>query len=311
MTALDELRAGRTGEHFITLLERTIRAVAIARGFPPPEGYRSWGGTALTTAVHEFLASPQTPRRLTDLRTHCRTDEALKARLERTVRNFLADYGRRTPVGRVVLRFNEVLSKDPAFERRDAYWALSGTTTEPAPVDLDALTQAVARVEVVIPTAWERGERQSPDLDSASVVRVAHAALEQAGGPLRTSVLAQITARRLGIGGAPLSLDASGFDPSPPALVTHDATGDEVLVGIRSNEVFALLNDQERVAIGLPEVPVARLGPILRCSSSRAALIRKRAVTILQMELRSDESGQAIADAVLELARTWTESWTI
>src|SRR5207245_2404238 len=155
------------------------------------------------------------------------------------------------------------------------------------------------------------GDRQSPDLDSDSVVRVASAALEHAGGPLRTSVLAQVAGRRLGIGGAPLSLDASGFDPSPPAVVTHDANGDEVLVRIRANEVFALLNDHERVAIGLPEVPVARLGSILRCSGSKAALIRKRAVTILQTELRSDESGQAIADAVLELARTWTESWTI
>lgn len=311
MTALDELRAGRTGEQFVALLERTIRAVAIARGFPPPEGHLSWGGNALTTAVHDFLASPQTPRRLTDLRTHCRTDEALKGRLERTVRNFLADYGRRTPVGRLVLRFNEVLRKDPTFERRGVLWALTGTTTEPAPVDLDALAQAVASVEVVVPTAWEIGDRQSPDLDADSVGRVARAALEKAGGPLRTSVLAQIAARRLGIGGAPLSLDASAFDPSPPSVVTRDATGDEVLVRIRANEVFALLNDHERIAIGLPEVPVAKLGPILRCSGSKAALIRKRAVTILQTELRSDESGQAIADTVLELARTWTESWTI
>lgn len=311
MTALDELRAGRTGDEFMALLGRTIRAVAVARGFPPPEGHLSWGGTALTTAVHEFLASPQTPRRLTDLRTHCRTDEALKGRLERTVRNFLADYGRRTPVGRLVLRFNDVLSKDPAFERRGALWALSGTTSEPAPVDIDALTKVVASVEVVVPTAWESGERQSPDLDSDSVVRVARAVLEHAGGPLRTSVLAQVAARRLGIGGAPLSLDASAFDPSPPTLNSHDATGDEVLVRIRAHEVFALLNDHERVAIGLPEVPVAGLGRILGCSGSKAALIRKRAVTILQTELRADESGQEIANAVLELARTWTESWTI
>lgn len=311
MTPLDELRAGRTGEHFVALLERTIRAVAIARGFPPPDGHLSWGGTALTIAVHEFLASPQTPRRLTDLRTHCRTDAALKARLERTVRNFLADHGRRTPVGRLVLRFNDVLRKDTAFERQGVMWALSGMTTEPAPVDLEALTHAVANVEVVIPTAWESGDRQSPHLDSDSVVRVARAALEKAGGPLRTSALAQVAARRLGIGGAPLSLDSSGFDPSPPAVVTHDATGDEVLVRIRANEVFAQLNDHERVAVGLPEVPVARLGPILGCGGSKAALIRKRAVTILQTELRSDENGQAVADTVLELARTWTESWTI
>lgn len=311
MTALDELRAGRTGDEFMAVLGRTIRAVAVARGFPPPEGHLSWGGTALTTAVHEFLASPQTPRRLTDLRTHCRTDEALKGRLERTVRNFLADYGRRTPVGRLVLRFNDVLSKDPAFERRGALWALSGTTSEPAPVDIDALTKAVASVEVVVPTAWASGERQSPDLDSDSVVRVARAVLEHAGGPLRTSALAQVAACRLGIGGAPLSLDASAFDPSPPTLNSHDATGDEVLVHIRAHEVFALLNDHERVAIGLPEVPVAGLGRILGCSGSKAALVRKRAVTILQTELRADESGQEIANAVLELARTWTESWTI
>jgi hypothetical protein len=311
VTALDELRAGPTGEHFLALLQRTIRAVAIARGFPPPEGHDSWGGPALATAVHEFLTSPQTPRRLTDLRTHCRTDEALKGRLERTVRNFLADSGRQTPVGRLVLRFNEVLRKDAAFERRGGYWALTSTSGEPAPVDLDTLTKAVSGVEVVVPTAWESGDRHSPDLESDSVVRVARAALETAGGPLRSSVLAQVAARRLGIGGAPLSLDASALDPSPSAELSHDATGEEVLVHMRANEVFALLNDHERIAIGLPELPVAKLGPILGCSGSKAALIRKRAVTILQSELRSDESGQAIADAVLERARTWTASWTI
>ena len=286
-------------------------AVAVARGFPPPEGHDSWGESALTTAVNDFLASPQTPRRLTDLRLHCRSDEALKRRLERTVRNFLADQGRRTPVGRLVLRFNEVLRKDATFERLGGLWALTGTTTEPAAEDLDALAAAVSAVEVVVPTAWESGDRQSPDLDSGSVVRIARAALEAAGGPLRTSVLAQTAARRLNIGGAPMSLDASAYDPSPPALVSHDVSGEEALIRVRADEVLALLNDQERIAIGLPEVPVAKLGPILGCSGSKAALIRQRAVTILQNELRSEDNGQAIADTVLEDARTWTESWTI
>jgi len=97
----------------------------------------------------------------------------------------------------LVLRFNEVLRKDPTFERRGVMWALTGTTAEPAPTDVDALTSAVAGVEVVVPTAWESGHRQSPDLDADSVVRVARAALEKAGGPLRTSVLAQVAALRL------------------------------------------------------------------------------------------------------------------
>ncbi|MCA1572798.1 MAG: hypothetical protein LC798_21390 [Chloroflexi bacterium] len=311
MTALDELRAGRTGEHFAALLQHTIRAVAIARGFPPPEGHDSWGGNALITAVNDFLVSPQTPRRLTDLRTHCRTEEALKRRLERTVRNFLADYGRRTPVGRLVLRFNDILRKEPAFERRGSFWSLTGTNAEPAPVDLDALAAALAAVDVVVPAAWMTGDRQSPDLDADSVVRLASAALQKAGGPLRTSVIAQAAAHRLGIGGTPLSVDATAFDPSPPATISGDATGDEALIRIRANEVFALLNDHERIALGCPEVPVAKLGPVLGVSGSKGALIRKRAVTILQTELRSEDAGQAVADAVFELARTWTEWWMI
>jgi hypothetical protein len=311
MTALDELRDGRVGEEFASLLQRTIRAVATARGFPPPEGHLSWGGNALLTAVNDFLASPQTPRRLTDLTTHCRTEDALKRRLERTVRNFLADYGRRTPVGRLVLRFNDVLRDHPAFERHGSMWSLAGTDTDAAPVDLDALTMALAAVDVVVPTAWSKGDRQSPDIDAESVLRLAKAALEKAGGPLRTSVIAQAAARRLGIGGSPLSVDATVFDPPQSATASHDATGEEVLVAIRANEVLALLNDHERIALGLPEVPVAKLGPMLGMSGSKAALIRKRAVTILQNELRSEDGGQAIADAVIDLARTWTESWMI
>jgi hypothetical protein len=311
MTALNELRAGRIGDHFVVLLQHTMRAVAIARGFPPPEGYHSWGGGALSTAVNDFLASPQTPRRLTDLATHCRSEDALKRRLQQTVRNYFADQGRRTPIGRLVLRFNDVLRHDPDFERRGSFWALAGANAEPAPVDLDALFAVVSEVDVVVPAQWATGDRQSPDLDAASVARLARAALETAGGPLRASTIAQAVARRLGVGGAPLSIEATVFDPPQPAPISNDATGDQVLIEIRANEVLGRLNDHERVAIGLPAVPVATLGPMLGVSGSNAALIRKRAVTILQNELRDEDGGQAVADAVLDLARTWTELWMI
>ena len=32
-------------------------------------------------------------------------------------------------------------------------------------------------------------------------------------------------------------------------------------------------------------------------------------LAILQNELRDEEGGQAVADAVLDLARSWTEIW--
>ncbi len=262
----------------------------------------------MTTAVGDFLASTQTPRRFTDLATHCRTDDALKRRLQETVRNHFADNGRRTPVGRLVLRINEVLTTEPAFERRGRYWSLKGSTADPPVVDIDALIVATAAVDVVVSTAWT-GERQGPDTDAPSVVRLAHAALTAAGGPLRTADIAQAVARRLGLGGAPLSIEATAFDP-PSSGTSADATGDVALSNMRAREVFfGCLNDSERVSIGLPESPVAKLGPILGVSGSTAALIRKRAVAILQSELREEEGGQAVADAVFKLARSWTELW--
>jgi hypothetical protein len=308
VTALEELRSGEIGDEFLALLQRTIRAVAVARNFPAPDGHARWDTDAVTSAIGEFLASTQTPRRLTDLATHCRTEDALKRRLQETVRNQLADSGRRTPVGRLVLRINEVLATEPAFERRGRYWALKGSVADPQIVDLDALIAATTAVDVVVPTAWT-GERQGPDADAPSVVRLAHAALTAAGGPLRAADMAQAVAKRLGLGGAPLSIEAAVFDP-PSSGTSADATGNEVLSNMRAQEIFyGCLNDPERVSIGLPESPVTKLGPILGVSGSTAALIRKRAVAILKGELRDEEDGQAIADTVLDLARSWTELW--
>ena len=84
--------------------------------------------------------------------------------------------------------------------------------------------------------------------------------LTAAGGPLRAADIAQAVARRLGLGGAPLSIEATAFDP-PSSGTSADTTGDEALSNMRAGEVFfGCLNDSERVSIGLPEWPVAKLG---------------------------------------------------
>jgi hypothetical protein len=309
MTALDELKRAEVGDEFLSLLHRTVRAVAIARNFPAPVSHDHWDADAIKTVVGDFLASAQTPRRLQDLATHCRTEDALKRRLQETVRNFLADAGRQTPVGRLVLRINEVLGRDEGFERQGRCWAIAGSVAEPAAVDIDALARAVSGVAITVPTAWTKGSRQSPEIDADSVVRLARAVLDAAGGPISAAVIAQAVAKRLGLGAAPLSIEATAFDPPQPSSLSPDTTGNEALLAIRVHEVFGLLNDVERVAIGVPAVPVAELGPMLGVSGSKAALIRKRAVAILKGELGEEEGGQAVADAVFDLAQSWTQSW--
>lgn len=310
MSAIEELRAREVGSAFLDLLKRTVRAVAVARNFPAPEGHTRWDEASIASTVTDFLAHPNTPRRLADLATHCRTDDALRRRLQATVQNFLADTGRRTPVGRLVLRFNEVLGGSSLFERRGRTWALVGMPDEAVSVNVDALVVAASSIDIRVPAAWTTGSRKSPDLDADSVIRLATAALSAAGGALSVGILAQVAARRLGLGGAPLSIEAAAFDPPESYASSPDTTGSAALRELRAAEVFSLLNDAERISIGQPGVPVARLGPMLGVSGSSAALIRKRAVTILKAQLEDEEDGQSVADAVLELARTWTESWT-
>lgn len=306
MTALDELVQGKVGPAFLDLLQRTIRAMALRHRFPPPDRLRAWDATAVNVAVNDFLSSPQTPRRLSDLTTRCRTDDALRKQLQAAVRNHYADQGRRTPVGRLVVRVNEVLSADKSFERNGAHWRRTGSTAEPTSVDEDAVASAVAAVEVVVPTAWS-GKRTGPDVDAESVRRMALAAIDAAGGSATAADIARAAAVRLGLGGAPLSIGVAGFEEPSAASASVE---DHVVGSQRVEEVFALLNDHERMAIGLAGVPVAKLGPMLGVSGSKAALIRTRAVAILRDELAGEEDGQAVADAVLTRARDWSESWT-
>lgn len=309
MSALEELRDRTIGDDFLALLSRTVGAVAREGRYPAPSGREFWDADDVRMVVASFLASTQTPRRLTDLRTHCRTEEALKARLQRAVKNFLADNGRRTPVGRLVLRFNEVLTKDTSFERHGIHWRLVGTNAEPAVVDFDHLIKVVAGIDVRVPPAWLNGDRNSPELDNASVLRVARAALEAARGALLPSDLAKLAAERLGLGRAPLSLEAFAFEPVPTGARTSDVTGTDALIDIYADEVFARLNEKERLSVGLAAFSTASLGEVLGVSGSKAHLIRRRALTILQDELGTEPHGQAIADAVLELARMWSETW--
>lgn len=309
MSALEELRERKIGDDFLALLSRTVGAVAREGRYPAPSGREYWDADDVRMVAGGFLASAQTPRRLTDLRTHCRTEQALKARLQRTVKNFLADSGRRTPVGRLVLRFNDVLAKDTSFERAGIYWCLTGTDGEPAVVDFDQLVKVVAGIDVLVPPAWLKGDRNSPEIDNPSVLRVARAALEAAGGALRPSDLAKLAAERLGLGRAPLSLEAFAFEPVPTGGRSADVTGTDALIDICADEVFARLNEKERLSVGLAALSTDSLGEVLGVSGSKAHLIRRRALTILQDELGNEEHGQAIADAVLELARLWSETW--
>ena len=311
MSAIDELNDGKPGAEFVELLRRVIRGVGPSEGFPAPEGHHRWDGPAVMTCIADFFASAQTQRRLKDLST-CPNDQALKAKLHPTMRNFLADQGRKTTVGRLVLRFNEVLGRTDGFDRCGPCWGRTGDPTEAAEVDRDALIAAVSNVEVVVPTAYSKGGRKSPELDAASVIRVTDAALTAAGGRLAPAVLADVAAVRLGIRDLPLSLDAAGFSHPPPTLSdVKDSVHVDALVADGVSKVLSRLNDRHLVTLGAPEASSVELGGMLGVSPSMANKIKNRAIAVMSDELAGEDGGEMVANAVFDLARSWLESWTV
>jgi hypothetical protein len=308
MSALDELRSGQIGPEFVELLGRTIRAVAITRNFPPPDGRVRWDADSICLVISDFIADRQTPRRLADLATVCATEGALRARLQGTVRNFLADLGRRTPIGKLVLRINEVLGKNEAFVRVRNRWALRDGPIEPAVADEDRLRSAIASLPMAIPNWGHEARRSAPVADAPSIVTACEALLRAADGSLHPRILATAIGARLGIGQAPVSADISALDGgSSPG--TH-STVSEATRKLRAHEVLEELNDRERLAIAHPEYTVRELAPMLGVSPSKSHLIRRAAVAVLQEELRDDEDAEGVAMQVMDLARQWADSWT-
>lgn len=309
MSALAELQAGQVGRAFTADLQRTVRAVGIARNFPPPEGSGHWDADAVRSVASEFMSDSQTPRRLSDLALHCASDDALRRRLQGTVRNFLADLGRRTPIGKLVLRINEVLRAEPGFVRVAGRWALESGPRDAGTDDPEALQRVIAGLPVIVPAWGHDAHRSAPVADRTTIASLCGVLLDTAGGSLTPRSLALALSGRLGVGQAPVSLEVSAFD-GPPAWGSSNAdqVASEALRRGRADEVVAELNDRERLAVGYPELTVRQLAPLLGVSPSQAHVIRSRAVEIMRTELLDDDDAEGIALLVMELGRMWAET---
>jgi hypothetical protein len=311
VTALDELQAGSVGEEFVSLLSRTIRAVAVARNFPPPDDLGSWGEEAVARTVSEFMADAQTSRRLVDLATACASDEALKARLQGTVRNFLADLGRRTPLGKLVVRINEVLGRHEEFIRAHGRWSIADGPVEAGVEDAEHLAIAIGPHKISMPRWGHEARRAAPLADADTIASLCKVLLSAAGGSLTPRTMAAAIGMRLGVAQAPVSLDAASLDPGgPEGYPVMDSTADAALRDARAQEILGLLNDRERAALAWPEYTVRELAPILGVGPSQAHIVRRRAIEILKEELADDPDGEAVAGRILERARSWAEQWT-
>ena len=223
----------------------------------------------------------------------------------------LADLGRRTSLGKLVLRINDVLSGEPAFRRVEGRWVRAGGPVDAGNDDPDLLAKAIQAHDIVLPNWGHDARRAAPVADRATIISLCGALLDAAGGSLTPRSLARAIGHRLGIGQAPVALEVNALDDpyaGEAGTAGADRTGSEALRLIRATEVLAKLNDGERLAVAYPEYTVRQLAPLLGASASKSHLIRQRAVDVIRIEVLDDEDGEAVALLVMELARAWVDS---
>jgi hypothetical protein len=306
MTPLGELLAGgRLGREGATALYRTVRAVVIGRGFPPPGGRPGWDADAVAEVAHDFLADERTPRRLTHLAVHAVDDDSFDRILHRMVLNFLRDGGRRTEIGRLMLRLRDVLGdRDEFVAEPGDRWRLTSQPPQPASMSPAALVQAAsAETDVTVPRWSAQTRRRPPAADAASLARLCRRVLEVAAGTVPLDQLAQSIAPRLGLTPLPLAQPVDDRDPFDTVAAPQHA--DAVVDSMRAAEIFAILSQRERMLLAAAGTPVRELRSVIGVGPSQAAELQGRLRALLASELRDDENYEAVFFHLIDQARTW------
>src|SRR5690349_20825629 len=115
MSAWEELRETHAlGRQGAELLYLTVRGVARARHFPPPDGYERWNLDATEEVAHDFLVGPRAVERLVEMAANATDDESFARLLSQAVLNHLRGVARQTALGKLVVRLKQLL-REPEF----------------------------------------------------------------------------------------------------------------------------------------------------------------------------------------------------
>jgi hypothetical protein len=305
-TVLAELRAaGQLGPEGAGLLYGVVRAVAVAHGFPPPGGRRAWHAEAVAEVAHDFLADDRTPRRLAHLVVHAVDDESLGRLLHRMVLNFLRDSGRRTEIGRLMVRLRDVMSGDREFVSEPGdRWRLVSQSSTPTSASPDALVRAAAaEPHVEVPRWSPRSRRRAPVADAASLAHLCMRVLDAAAGTVPLDEVAHAIAPRLGLSPMPIAAPVDDCDPFDTIAAPHHA--DATLDAMRAAEIFAILSPRERLLLAATGTPVRALRSVIGVGPSQAAELQARLRALLAAELRDDAGYEAVVLHLIDQAKAW------
>lgn len=300
MSAWSELRdthaLGREGAEQLYI---TVRVVARARHFPPPEGYDRWNLDAVAEVAHDFLTGTRATERLVELASNATDEDSFSRLLSQAVLNHLRGVARQTAVGKLIIRLKQLLT-EPNYRVESAGVPGAGNITlaaaapgalwngDPAP-----LLRAAYTVPDVHLVRWRPDSRREPPLaDGESLSRVAHAVLEAAAGSMRFADLALIVGARFGL----------SHTPAVTALDTIDLTPDElgagpensILIEDAARSVLGQLSDRDQLVLAWLGEPLSVVADRTGLPRSTAAFAATRLRQHLEVLLADEDDGEAV-----------------
>lgn len=241
---------GKPGPLFLDLLYKTVDAVV--RGRTPPPGSKSWDRSARQELAHQFFLRKGAEKRLITLVTNSTDEDSFRRQLQKSVRNFLGDQGRKTDLGKVIVRLKRLLTKQAATGRfsdlGNGRWGLPGCLEEPATAAHSDLIHAMAPVKVVVPT-WTSETRDAPLADEQSYARLVEAVLTEAEGSMTAEELATILIHRLDHIHTPLYIEDQHGEVPPtkqPAVTDPAAAIEADLTEKQATDFFEAMTDRDR-----------------------------------------------------------------
>ena len=151
MSAREELMAtGRLGQAGAELLYATVRAVAIARRFPPPDGHLMWDDAGIQSTAHDFLQGNRGAKRRSN-RAQSTDERSFGRLLERAVQNHLRDAARATDFGKLIIDERDAHRPWSSWQWSPGWRTLDavGGKDTPSEVSFSDLATAISAVQVV------------------------------------------------------------------------------------------------------------------------------------------------------------------
>lgn len=252
---------GFLGSDGVGLVSRIVREGL--RRFPALEGHDP------DDVVQEFFVD-RIQAMTAMLLAQATSDDAFGRLVRRSVQNWMIDQARKTGTGPLRRAIEKVLDESPQFERVPTgiagagRWRLTHTDGEPWGGDTGQLIAVAWAVPNVRVPKWSSSSRRPPVADRASLVAIAHAILQQAGGSLETAQLVHVFCQRFAASLDPIVVslderldedpdeDAAGTDlPSETASPEEAVIAESVALDVAgaAAEIVGRLSAVERAII--------------------------------------------------------------